>query len=57
MMSRLHNDSNILAMGERVVGRELAVLILDTWLDTPFEGGRHADRVALIHGIEVKYSK
>jgi ribose 5-phosphate isomerase B len=56
MMSRLHNDSNILAMGERVVGKELAVMILDAWLDTEFEGGRHADRVGLIHGIEEKYS-
>jgi ribose 5-phosphate isomerase B len=57
MMSRLHNNSNILAMGERVVGKELAVMILDVWLDTEFEGGRHANRVGLIHGIEEKYSK
>jgi ribose 5-phosphate isomerase B len=57
MMSRLHNDSNILAIGARVVGQELALMILDTWLDTEFEGGRHADRVGLIRKIENKYSK
>ncbi len=51
-LSRMHNDSNILCMGERVVGAELAKMILDAWLDAPFEGGRHAERVALFAGIE-----
>ena len=51
-MSIEHNDANILAMGERVVGAELACLIADTWLESVFEGGRHAQRVDLIRGIE-----
>ncbi len=44
-MARLHNDSNVLAMGSRVVGIELAKMILDIWLETNFEGGRHKRRV------------
>ena len=55
--TRLHNDANMLAMGERVVGPGLAMEIVDAFLDTPFEGGRHAQRVALITQIEKKYSK
>lgn len=43
--TREHNDSNILAMGERVIGPGLAVEIVDTWLNTQFEGGRHERRV------------
>lgn len=44
-LSRLHNNSNILALGARVVGPGLAVHIVDIWLHTEFEGGRHARRV------------
>ncbi|MDR0532057.1 MAG: ribose 5-phosphate isomerase B [Oscillospiraceae bacterium] len=51
-LSRMHNDSNILCMGARVVGPELAKMILDEWLAAAFEGGRHAARVALIARIE-----
>ncbi|HHV94064.1 MAG TPA: ribose 5-phosphate isomerase B [Firmicutes bacterium] len=51
-MSRRHNDANILALGARVVGLDLAKMIIDTWLNTEFEGGRHADRVAMICDIE-----
>ena len=51
-LTRRHNDANILAMGARVVGPGLAVKIMDTFLDTPFEGGRHARRVAKIHEVE-----
>ncbi len=51
-MSRLHNDSNILCLGDRVVGEELALSILEVWLNTPFEGGRHEIRVRLIGDIE-----
>jgi ribose 5-phosphate isomerase B len=47
-LSREHNDTNILAMGPRVVGIELAKMIIDVWLDTEFEGGRHAGRVEKI---------
>ncbi|MBW1742277.1 MAG: ribose 5-phosphate isomerase B [Deltaproteobacteria bacterium] len=45
MMSRRHNDSNILVMGGRLIGDALAMEIVDTWIETPFEGGRHQHRV------------
>lgn len=51
-MTRRHNDANILALGGRVVGAGLALKIVDTFLTTEFEGGRHARRVAKIHQIE-----
>lgn len=51
-MSRLHNDANMLALGARVVGVGLASQIVEIWLDTEFEGGRHARRVNLITDIE-----
>jgi ribose 5-phosphate isomerase B len=47
-MSRLHNDTNVLCMGARVVGHELAKMIADMWLETAFEGGRHAARINAI---------
>ena len=43
--TRAHNDSNVLCMGERVVGAGLALDIVDAWISTEFEGGRHARRV------------
>ncbi|MGB9812793.1 MAG: ribose 5-phosphate isomerase B [Thermovenabulum sp.] len=52
-MSRLHNDANILAMGGRVIGPGLALLIVEEWLKTDFEGGRHKIRVDKI----TKYEK
>ena len=55
--TRLHNDANKLAMGERVVGQGLAMEIVDTFLSTGFEGGRHAKRVDMITAIEKKYNK
>lgn len=51
-MTRRHNDSNVLALGARVTGIEVARLIAKTWLSTEFEGGRHARRVDLITKIE-----
>ena len=51
-MTRRHNDANILAMGARVLGPGLALKIVDTFLTTEFEGGRHARRIALISDIE-----
>jgi len=51
-LSRQHNDSNVLCMGARVVGPELAKMILDTWLAAEFEGGRHAARVDMIAEME-----
>jgi len=44
-MSRLHNDSNILVLGGRVIGETLALEIVKTWLETGFEGGRHLARL------------
>ena len=55
--TRLHNDANMLAMGERVVGQGLAMEIVDTFLSTGFEVGRHAKRVDMITAIEKKYNK
>lgn len=46
-MSRRHNDANILVMGGRVIGDVLALEIVDTWLATEFEGGRHQRRLDL----------
>jgi len=51
-MSRQHNDANILCLGGRVVGVGLALDIVDIWLATKFEGGRHARRVGKIQQIE-----
>ena len=52
-MSKEHNNCNILAFGSRVIGGELAKMIVETWLDTDFEiGGRHQRRVDLILKIE-----
>ena len=45
---RMHNDSNCLSMGERMVSEIDALAILETWLATPFEGGRHQRRIELI---------
>jgi ribose 5-phosphate isomerase B len=45
MMSRQHNDANVLVMGARVIGDILALEIVRTWLETPFEGGRHQRRL------------
>ncbi|MBQ7793270.1 MAG: ribose 5-phosphate isomerase B [Clostridia bacterium] len=51
-MTRLHNDANILCLGGRVTGRELAFMICDTFLNEKFEGGRHQTRIDKIHAIE-----
>ena len=51
-MSRAHNDANVLAIGGRVVGIGLADEILELWLATPFEGGRHQRRVDQITELE-----
>ena len=48
LLSRQHNDTNILALGARVVGRDLALMIADSWLGGEFEGGRHQRRVDMI---------
>lgn len=51
-MSKLHNNSNILCLGSRVLGLDLAIDILSTWLAFSYEGGRHQDRLNLIKSIE-----
>lgn len=52
VLSRRHNNANMLAMGARVIGEGLACMIVDQFLDAEFEGGRHADRVALITKLD-----
>ncbi|MBA2243307.1 MAG: ribose 5-phosphate isomerase B [Chthoniobacterales bacterium] len=49
-LSREHNDANVLSLGERLVPEELALAIVRLWLQTPFEGGRHARRIAQLEG-------
>lgn len=51
-MAREHNDANVLALGERVVGVGVALAIVEKWLGTEFAGGRHAARVKKIMAIE-----
>ncbi len=55
--SREHNDSNILVIGGRIVGRDLAKEIVKVWLDTPFAGGRHKRRLEKIETLEKKNFK
>ncbi|GIM29666.1 ribose-5-phosphate isomerase [Clostridium polyendosporum] len=55
--TREHNDANILALGERIVGAGLALDIVDTFLNSKFEGGRHQKRIDKIADIEKKYCK
>ena len=52
VLSRKHNNTNMLSLGARVVGTGLAILITEQWLDTSFEGGRHQDRIELIAQYE-----
>ena len=47
-MTRKHNDSNVLCLGERVIGKGLALDIVESWLKTEFEGGRHLNRINMI---------
>ena len=51
-MSRAHNDANMLALGGRVIAPELAKLIVEIWVKTPFEGGRHQRRIDMFSLIE-----
>lgn len=56
-MSRLHNDANILALGGRIVGKDLAKEIVRVWVSTPFEGERHCVRLKKITQIEDRLTK
>ena len=51
-MSRRHNDSNVICMGGRVIAPELACDLIDTWLSTPFDGGRHEQRVQMMSNLQ-----
>ncbi len=51
-LSRMHNNTNVLTFGARVVGPEMAKMIVDEWLDHTYEGGRHERRVAQLMDIE-----
>ena len=51
-MAREHNDANVLALGGRIVAAEMAFRIVDLFLQTPFEGGRHVPRIEAIAAIE-----
>jgi len=56
-MSRLHNDANVLVLGGRVIGKDLAKEIVRTWVSTPFEGERHARRLKKISLIEDRLTR
>ena len=53
-MCRMHNDANVLCLGQRVVGAGVAIEILRVFLDSKFEGGRHARRVEKLNALEAK---
>jgi ribose 5-phosphate isomerase B len=50
-LSRQHNDANVLSIGQRMIPEDLALKIVRVWLETPFEGGRHAKRVAQLNAL------
>jgi len=54
IMSRRHNNANILVMGARVIGDALAMEIVNTWLETPFDGGRHQVRIEKFDQIDTR---
>ena len=56
-MSRLHNNANVLCLGERLIGEGLAGEIVEIFITTNFEGGRHSMRVDLIDEMAIKYWK
>lgn len=53
LMSRRHNDANVLVLGGRVIGDILALEIVKTWIETPFDGGRHQKRIDKIEKIDL----
>ncbi len=56
-LSRAHNDANVLCLGERLMSEADARAVVDAWLATPFEGGRHGRRVAQIAALEIEESQ
>lgn len=53
-LTRQHNDSNVLCLGERITGCGLALDIVDEWLNASFEGGRHSSRVDMINMLDME---
>lgn len=51
-LARQHNDANCLSLGQRLISLEMALQIVDVWLQTPFEGGRHVQRIEAIDAVE-----
>lgn len=51
-LTRMHNDTNMMALGAGIVGEKLALEIVDVWLDTAFEGGRHQRRIDKMMALE-----
>ena len=56
-MSKAHNNANMLSLGERVLGKGLALEIVEAWINTEFEGDRHSKRFNMIKEIEERYNK
>ncbi|MGL5254434.1 MAG: ribose 5-phosphate isomerase B [Brevinema sp.] len=56
-LSRQHNDANILVLAGRILAPQYAIGLVKLWLNTSFDGGRHAERIAKIHEIELKESQ
>ena len=50
-LSRQHNDANVLSLGQRVIPEDMALKIVRAWLETPFDGGRHERRVAMLNAM------
>lgn len=50
-MSRRHNDANVLALGARIIGEDLALAIIERWISSPFDGGRHQRRIEKLERI------
>ncbi len=55
-LARAHNDANVLAIGQRIVGAAVARDVVREWLSTPFEGGRHVRRLEKLAAIEARYA-
>lgn len=53
-LTRMHNDANVIALGARVVGPDLALDIVDSYLNSAYEGGRHQKRLDMIHALEAE---
>ena len=56
-LAREHNDANVLSLGARVMGPDVAREVVRAWLDAPFEGGRHQARIDKIRAVEERYAR